>query len=90
MAVVDRTPRPFKASIGDRAPSQGRSVRVPLVVEALPVEDRSIWLNAYEEALDRGAGFDVAKFFANQRLVVVREERDGIVSPGAGDYAAYR
>lgn len=60
------------------------------VDEKMSEIDLALWLGAYREALGRGAGQNVARFYANQKLLYLRRDRDGIGIAGERDYAAYR
>jgi hypothetical protein len=52
--------------------------------------DVEVWDEAYDEARRRGAGANVARFYAEQKVAYVRRNRDGIAVAGARDYQSYR
>jgi hypothetical protein len=52
--------------------------------------DVEVWEEAYDEARRRGAGANVARFYAEQKVAYVRRDRDGIDPAGARDYQSYR
>jgi hypothetical protein len=52
--------------------------------------DVEAWNEAYDEARRRGAGANVARFYADQKVVYARRDRGGTVIAGTRDYQSYR
>jgi hypothetical protein len=52
--------------------------------------DDALWEQSFGEARGRGAGENVARFYADETLRYLRVERDGIEIAGRRDFQAYR
>jgi hypothetical protein len=52
--------------------------------------DETLWQEAHDEALGRGAGPNVARFYADQTVLYLRAERGDVEIAGRRDFQAYR